>query len=468
MPILSSLEPRPRARRTSPRRSLLAPVLSATLLLGACGDLTVPDFNNPSLEELRDRPTRVGVLTAATGLLIGARENIASQNGYVSLLGVVGRESFVLDPADPRYVTELLQGPLDPGSPAFGGNLFLQRYENIRNANIVLNALNSSSLTGVTEAEKEAIRGFAKTIQAYDYLLVINTRGENGAPIEVDRDINDEPAPLASQAEVFAYIEQLLGEARGHLNAAGGEFPFPLSAGFDEFDTPSSFLKANWALQARVDAYTRDYASALQALNSSFLSLDLPFDYGVYHRYGAGSGETSNTLGAPTIFAQPGIITNAQLQPDGRRDARVLAKTETTEPRTLRGVTSGFDFTLYPAAGSPVPIIRNEELILLRSEARWFTGDRAGAISDLNFVRTRAGGLAPIGVPASEDAYADALLYERRNSLLFEGGHRWIDHRRFGRLSELPPIVPNAIIPNAFPIPVAECDAQQLPVPCRA
>ncbi len=443
-------------------------LLGGVMLLGACGDLTVPDFNNPSLEELRDNPTRVGVLTATTGLLIGARANIASQNGYVSVLGVVGRESFVLDPADPRYVTELIQGPLDPGSPAFGGNLFTLRYRNIRNANIVLNALQSPNLTGVTEQEKEAIRGFVKTIQAYDYLLVINTRGENGAPIEVNRDINDPLAPLATQEAVFAFIEQLLNEAQGHLQAAGSTFPFPLSSGFTSFNTPSQFLKFNRALKARVDTYQKDYPGALQALAGSFLSTDAPLDLGVYHDYAAGSGDTQNTLGAPTIFVQPGIVQNAAQKPNGTLDARVLAKTEAVEePRTLGGVTSGFDFTLYPLASSPVPFIRNEELILLRAEARWFTGDRAGAIQDLNFVRTTSGGLAPIAIPATDNAFIDALLYERTYSLLFEGGHRWIDYRRFGRLNQLPPILAGATVPNAFPIPRDECLARELPVPCR-
>lgn len=441
-------------------------LLAGALLLGACGDLTIPDFNNPSLEELQNNPTRVGVLTATTGLLIGARANIASQNGYVSVLGVVGRESFVLDPADPRYVTELIRGPLDPGSPAFGGNLFALRYRNIRNANIVLNALESSSLVGVSETEKQAIRGFAKTIQAYDYLLVINSRGENGAPLEVDRGINEEPAPLATQAEVFAFIERLLNEAQGDLQAAGAEFPFALSSGFTGFDTPSQFIRFNRALKARVDTYQKDYAGALESLAGSFLSTAAPLDLGVYHAYGAGGGETQNTLGTPTIFVQPGIVENAARQPSGALDERVLTKTDSTTFRSLGGVSSSFDFTLYPSADSPVPFIRNEELILLRAEARWFTGDRAGAIQDLNFVRTTSGGLAPIGVPASDDAFVTALLYERTYSLLFEGGHRWIDYRRFNRLNQLPPVVAGAIIPAAFPIPRDECLARELPVPC--
>lgn len=439
-------------------RRYLSVALGA-LLLGACVDLTVPDYNNPSLEQLRDNPTRTGVLTAATGLLIGARDNIATQNGYVSLLGVVGRESFVLDPADPRYVTELIRGPLDPGSPAFGGNLFAIRYRNIRNANIVLGAV--GSVKELTEAEKEAVRGFAKTIKALDYLLVINTRGENGAPIKVDQDINAPPAEIESQEKVFAHIEQLLDEAQVHLRAGGSRFPFPLSAGFEGFDSPVKFLEFNRALKAVVDAYTKDYAQALGALQGSFVSTTAPLDRGAYFSYGVGSGETSNLLSAPTIYVQPLLVANAARQPNGELDARVQRKVKAVPERTLLGVTSGFKFTLYDSPGAPVPIVRNEELILLRAEARWFTGDRAGALQDLNFVRTRSGGLAPIGMPASDAAFVDALLYERTYSLLFEGGHRWIDHRRFNRLDRLPAIVEGGTVPKAFPIPVGETDARK-------
>ena len=54
---------------------------------------------------------------------------------------MLGRESYNFDPGDPRFITELLRGPLDGGSPRFGGNLWYDRLANIRNAGIVLKAL---------------------------------------------------------------------------------------------------------------------------------------------------------------------------------------------------------------------------------------------------------------------------------------------------------------------------------------
>ena len=114
-------------------------------------------------------------------------------------------------------------------------------------------------------------------------------------------------------------------------------------------------------------------------------------------------------------------------------------------------------FTIYESNTAPVPIIRNEELILLRAEARFFTGNTAGALADINLIRTTSGGLAPRGAFANAADFTTELLMQRRYSLMFEGGHRWIDARRFGRLSTLPKALPTHNIQGRFPFPEAEC-----------
>jgi hypothetical protein len=108
-----------------------------------------------------------------------------------------------------------------------------------------------------------------------------------------------------------------------------------------------------------------------------------------------------------------------------------------------------------------VPIIDNEELWLIRAEALWFTGDRAGAVQALNTVARVAGGATGdryAGI-ATDAAFVDALLLERRLSLLLEG-HRWIDVRRFGRLESLPLGGPGFRVARQQVIPQLECDAR--------
>ena len=149
-----------------------------------------------------------------------------------------------------------------------------------------------------------------------------------------------------------------------------------------------------------------------------------------------------------------------QLKADGTRDARFTAKVFTITTKrpsnATHGVGTTFDYSMYSVRESPVPIIRNEELILLRAEARYFTGDLVGALADINTIRATAGGLAPLVGFASESAFIDELLYNRRLSLVFEG-HRWVDMRRFGRLNQLTLDLPTHVVISELPVPQQEC-----------
>src|SRR5687767_7838144 len=266
---------------------------TAVILSGACAtDLLVPDYNNPSIEDLSSNPTPTKIASAAQGLLIGTRVQQGEQNGYVSLLGILGRESYNFDPADPRFITEMLIGPLDPGSPAFGANLFGFRYANIRLANTILAAVGNTP--GLSAAQQEAVRGFTKTIQALDFLHVLNTREDLGAPLDVGTDPTGPPAAIATKADVQARIVQLLHEAQTHLQAAGTSFPFSLGPGFAGFDTPATFLQVNRALKARVDVYMGNYAAALTSLAGSFISSTASLDLGAYHAFSEAPGDLDN------------------------------------------------------------------------------------------------------------------------------------------------------------------------------
>ena len=141
---------------------------------------------------------------------------------------------------------------------------------------------------------------------------------------------------------------------------------------------------------------------------------------------------------------------------------------------SLACLTSAFSWTRYPTPATFIPIIRNEELFLLRAEANWFgaTGTKVQAIADLNFIRTNSGNLTNTTVTiASTDAeFVTALLHERLYSLLYEGGHRWIDLRRYGRLGQMindrptgctTPVIPKDTVFSSLPINLFEVQARQ-------
>jgi hypothetical protein len=448
--------------------------------LAACKDLDVPNLNSPGLGDFQNNPTRSQVLSVASGLLFGTRVGIAPQNGYVSLLGILGRESYNFDPADPRFVTEMLVGPLDGGSPAFGGNLWAAPYRNIRNANLELAAVDKVPL--VNDAEKEAIRGFTQTIQALDYLKVINTRDVNGAGIPTDLDPLAAPAPIVVRDSVFAHITRLLDSAQAHLDSAGVlsggslTFPFQVSPGFTGFGTTASFREFNRALAARVQVYkgsfgcTTCWDSALTALSGSFIDTIADFNMGVFYSYATVSGDETNALFDPNaraLVAHPSFQTDAQLQAGGAPDDRFVRKTATlASPKSTQGLSSQLQYIIYKSNTDAIPIIRNEELILIRAEANIGKGGAANltaAVADLNEVRIKSGKLPAYAGAVTQAALLDELLYNRRYSLAFEGGHRWIDLRRYGRLATLPTEATSSGSAKRFakfPFPQFDCDAR--------
>ena len=448
-----------------PTRSFAAAFLGM-LALSACHSLDIADLNNPGIDELEVNPTPDRVNTAATGLLIGLRAGIAEPNGWITILGALGREGYNLNTnSDPRYVDELILGPLDPGSGAFGANFWPQRYANIRNTVVLLHA---TDLVDLPDPQKEGLRGFAKTIQALELLMVIATRDANGAVIDVDREPTGDPGAIASKTEVYARIAALLDEARTHLQAAGSAFSFKLGAGFTGFNTPAQFLKVNRAIRARAAVYSNDWATALTALTQSFLDTGASLSLGVFHPYGTASGDVTNNIlqGTPVIRANPQLVTSAQAG-----DLRVTNKIVTgpVGEGTSGSVTISSDkhFKIYPANTTPVAIIRNEELILLRAEANLGLGNLGTALQDINFIRQNSGGLLPYSGPVTAAALLDELLYNKRYSLIWEGGHSWIDFRHYNKLTALLPRVTGGKYFTKMPFPNNEClarsDAASLP-----
>jgi hypothetical protein len=422
-------------------------------------NLDIGDLNNPSLDDLETSPTAPLVESACTGMLIGNRANIGNEIGYVVQLGILGREAYNFDQADPRYITELLQSPLSAGSP-FGGAFWGFPYANIRLSNVVLKAVDK--VPDFSDEDKAAIRGFSKTSQAFDLLQVIVTHDTNGAVIDADTALDAPLGAIVDKDTVYARIASLLDDAVTDLDAAGTKFPFLLGSGYTGFDTPKTYRTFNRALRARVAAYTKDYATALTALGESFLDdtamNNADLDVGVYHSFSTKSGDTPNGLTNKNIYAHPTLQTDAMLN-GATVDLRYTAKVTMADTGgAAQSLSSDIVFTIYPSPGAPIAIIRNEELILLEAEAKFFTGDVPGAVIALNEVRTVSGGLAPITGTPDETTFTDALLYERRYSLMFEGGHRWIDLRRFGR--PLPLDMPTHVQNLRYPFPSAECNAR--------
>lgn len=480
-------------RGTSNRRaaSSLAGLLAALAALAACGNFDISNPNNPNLGNLLDNPSRSQLSAAATGIFVTAR---GDAQGLAWVVGAMGREGAKLDGNNQADYQEPFYGPLSPGN--IGAAFWAGRYASVRSINTFLAAL--SSTNALSAGEIAAARGMAKTMKALALLPVAETRGRLGAPVDVDRAITDTAkAPFVSEDSVYGYIVAQLDSGAAELAAAGSaSFPFPVPPGLDgtiggvDFGTPSGFVRFNRALKAKalvlrgsIGCGAPCFGGALTALTQSFMDPAGDLRAGAYFDFSSSSGDTGNGLSDPvggtTFFALDAVLrAQAQRQPNGELDQRLLDKlVAAADTQRLGGIpiVGTMKFAIYlDASGAanpsaPIPIIRNEELILLRAEAEIGTGNRAQALADLNLIRARSGHLGPASLtPASPTSdFITELLYERRFSLLWEQGTTWIDARRYDRLSSIPPVVPAGAVPTVFPIPQQECASRGLAVPCN-
>lgn len=442
------------------RRAARAAVLALAIATLGCKDTLVPDLNNPSLEGVLSNPTRSQVQSMARGILDGNR---TSQGEFIRDLEIFGRDAYNLDAADPRWVVEMLI-ELDPGG--FGARHWGVRYGYILSANVLIRSVQTAD--ALTPAEKSATIGFAQTFKALELLTVAEARDTAGVAADAGASPNT-LAPILCRAPALARISALLDSAKVNLLAGGSAFPFSLPEGFDGFDTPVTFLKFNRALQARAEIYrgridpTR-YNAALTALSESFLDTTASLDLGVYHVYSLSSGDQSNPLyqdPATTNFrAHPSVVADAEAGDD-----RVARKTMVGTTKTYQGLSSNIVFTVYDSPTAPIPIVRNEELILLRAQAYLGLNNLLAATADINQIRVESGRLAP-RVYATVDAALTDLLVQKRYSLLWESGARWIDARLYGRLGTLPLDAPNHKVHPNLTIPQAERDARGGNVTC--
>ena len=381
------------------------PLVAAFLWLGACKALDVPDLNYPSVDQLGPGASVAAITTAVQGLLSVPRYGIVgagSVTATVSTLGGYGREGMNLDPSNPQgsvstYVVIDPDAWYDP---------WLSSYKTMAQANVILKAL--PDVAGLTAAQKEGIAGFVQTMKAVVLFQVIRATDTAGAAPDAPEDPLGPLPPIQSKAQIYQRIAQLLDSAQTHLQAGGAAFAFTLPPGFTGFDTPMTFLTFNRGYKARLDVFAGDFTTALADLGASFLSTAAPLTLGTYFNFSTNSGDLPNGLYDPTThqrYAHPSIWAGAQNKPDGTKDNRALAKVAPIPPLTRSGFTVSEKLTVYNSPSAPIPIIRNEELILLRAEANMGLGNRGAALTDINFIRQTSGGLAAISdpeIPAAE------------------------------------------------------------------
>ncbi len=462
--------------------------LATLVSVASCKSLDVPNYTRASLDLLQNNPTATVINNMAVGFFRSIRGD-----QQIETLEIYARNAYNLDPSEVRSVTIPLIGPLDP---AQGPSSWPGHYQSMYAATQTIAALDklpASGPTSLTDQQKNGVKGFFETWMAWELHEVIRQTDNFGAPIDVASATPDALAPIKTKAEVYAEIERLYDAGYTDLGNAGTAFSFAFTSGFTSngtFNTPATFRQLNRALKARALSEQGDgaltdtngkYAAVLAILPNTFLNATpttvAQLNTGAYHIYSTIAGDQTNPLYEPAgraHTAHPSLRTDVQYknpptntQLDDRYTRKVTYNPNDANGvplvRSLQGVSTNLRFLVYNAPDASVPIIRNEELLLLRAEARLHTGDRPGALADINIIRTVSGGLPTLGADPgpggtlSGDLLLDELLYNKRYSLVYENGIRWVDMRKYGLLGTLPRQQSSHVTFAARPFPEGEC-----------
>ncbi len=404
--------------------------------LTSCTIDEVGNLNGPSLDNITENSNKDDIQDLIGGILSDMRIRLGT---YYDDIGVIGREYYRFSSSDPRYTSDLL----GKNKAVLDNNTFYTtapweaRYGTVKGTNVLIKAIENTT-PAYTDQEKNGLTGFGKTIQAYELLLNLNLTYKGGIRVDVS-----DPKKLGSflnYTESLKAIQDLLNSGANDLSKAGAKFPVNLSSGFENFNTPETFLQFNKAISARVAAYQGDNSSILNYLKDSFLKLsssEKDLKNGVNYVFSSDGGDqrnplffTLNSTDAGVRVAHPSYLTDAITN-----DNRLSKAAKREKTITFDGLTGDYDFMVYKSDVDPISIIRNEELILLYAEGNHISNPTE-AVNAINLIRTAAGIPAYVGGTSATELLNE-IVFQRRYSLYGEG-HRWIDMRRFDKLAELP------------------------------
>lgn len=405
------------------------------------------DLNHATVDAYTANATITQLNTLVSGTESGLRNNLSL---YLDDVGTIGREMYHFSGAEPRFVTDLLgasDGTLS-NSNFYITNTWAARYRVVKNCNILLDAAARSKF--INAQEKSGYAGFARTIKAYQLLMNLNLTDSNGVRVDVANP--DKLGPMLNKTDALTAIAALLDSAKDDLGSATISFTL---AGFGDLSGAGGLLQVNRALAARVAVYREKWTDALTYLSQSFFDLNGDFAHGVYHVYGTGSGDQLNDFFIPQNQTGEIRLVHPSYAADiVAGDDRLAKASLRTSPASLNGLSSDRDVWAYTSSTAGIPIIRNEELILIYAEAKLQQLAFPDGIVALNRIRTQHN-LTPYAGAVTKDALITEMLNQRRYSLFCEG-HRWIDMRRYGRLNQLPKDRPDDDVWARFPLPVSE------------
>ena len=400
----------------------------ALIAFSGCELDEIENPNAPAVGSFDDGASQADIQLLAVGMEAVMRNDLEFHYDTMSILA---REYYDLTGVDPRFTGELLKGPLD-NNGFLTTRSFAAWYKIVKSGNVLINAVENSQ-AGFSDEVKNSYYGFAKTLKAYALLMVLNRQYDNG--IRLDVNDPDNLGPIVGYDEALTGIKNLLDEGMGNLSNATPEFDFPLSSGFEGFNTSSTFGQFNRSIAARVALYQGNYSDVLSLLNNSFFNLGGDLYLGPSHVFGLTGNDIANAqFHVPNQSGQEFMVHDTWIADAAEGDNRVAEKSLLFDGEVLfDGLSADYQIAVYDSNVDPVYLIRNEELILMYAEAN-ASSNPTESISAINIVRNAAG-LASYDGATDASSLIEEILVQRRYSLLAEG-HRLVDLRRLNKLNE--------------------------------
>jgi starch-binding outer membrane protein, SusD/RagB family len=360
-------------------------------------------------------------------------------NGLSAVLGLSADE-FQLFPTTNILYNEAYSNSLQSNSNT--SRIWSSLFNTIYQCNYAIEKLEKS--VGVTSDLKQHLVGEVKFIRALCYFYSVNIFGSTPISLTSDWKINS-TLERSSPDVLYEQVVSDLLAARDMLS-----IDFLSAAGSPTTERLRATKAAADALLARVYLYQRAWDKAEA---QATLLIDDPrfFLDGIENVFSKFSSEAIWQL-------QPADVSSAT--PDGRLflgRIQLTGRPSSSNPilmspalvndfdsadlrrsNWIGSLSVGNSIFYYPykyklglSTDPPdeyIMVLRLAEQYLIRSEARAQQDNLQGALSDLNFVRSRA------NVPAinmtSKQEILQAILKERRLELFSEYGHRWLDLKR--------------------------------------
>ena len=333
-------------------------------------------------------------------------------------------------------------------------NFWTPAYNQVYDVNAALAGIQGAS---VTLYYKNQWLGESYFNRAVLYFYLTNLYGPVPLALTTDYAITNVLA-RAPQTDVYQQIVSDLQQARSLLN-----YSYTNAYGATTSDRVRPDRYSATAMLAKVYLYQQKWDSAemmadsviantstyaLQPLSSVFSangketiwSIEIPTGNTATQQYIEYIGSMPVPIPAgssPSVYSVYSWLDTALVNTFEPGDGRLTAWTREDSITGSPGSTfySPYKYSAQSTTAQLPIILRMGELYLIRAEARAEQGNIAGAQSDLNAVRTRAG--LPATTASDEPSLLTAIMHERRVELFTENGNRFFDLKRWGTIDSV-------------------------------